>query len=81
MTAITPGRPIPWLLISHATLWKSEKLRLRNFSMLYPDSEGTKNRRAENVRTELFRLFENGRGQNIQETKLTTWVAFNAVTE
>lgn len=51
------------------------------FSMLYPDSEGTKNRRAENVRTELFRLFEHGRGQNIQQTKLSTWAAFNAVTE
>ena len=51
------------------------------FSMLYPDRPEQKNRRAENVRKELFRLFEQGRGQNIPETKLTTWAAFNAVTE
>ncbi|WP_237228813.1 DUF932 domain-containing protein [Rubinisphaera sp. JC750] len=51
------------------------------FEMLYPDSEGTQNRRAENIRSELFRLFEHGRGQDIPKTKLTTWAAFNAVTE
>ena len=51
------------------------------FAMLYPDSEGMQNRRAENIRSELFRLFEQGRGQDIPETKLTTWAAFNAVTE
>ena len=51
------------------------------FTMLYPDSEGTQSRRTENIRSELFRLFEHGRGQDIPETKLTTWAAFNAVTE
>lgn len=51
------------------------------FSMLYPDHPEAKNRRAENVRKELFRLFESGRGQEILETKRTTWAAFNAVTE
>lgn len=51
------------------------------FQTLYPDRRGTKSRRAENVRNELFRLFENGRGQNLPETKLTTWAAFNAITE
>ena len=51
------------------------------FSTLYPDQPEVKNRRAENVRNELFRLFEWGRGQEIPETKLTTWSAFNAVTE
>jgi len=51
------------------------------FKALYPDSEESRTRRAENVRGELFRLFENGRGQDIPETKLTTWSAFNAVTE
>ena len=51
------------------------------FEALYPDRPGVKTRRAENVRDELFRLYENGRGQNLPETKLTTWAAFNAVTE
>ena len=51
------------------------------FETLYPDQPESKNRRAENVRKELFRLFEHGRGQSIPETKLTTWAAFNAVTE
>ena len=51
------------------------------FETLYPDSEDVKNRRAQNVRHELFRLFENGMGQDIAETKLTSWAAFNAVTE
>jgi phage/plasmid-like protein (TIGR03299 family) len=35
------------------------------FETLYPDSDEGKNRRAENVRTELFRLFEHGLGQDI----------------
>lgn len=51
------------------------------FANLYPDGPYAKNRRAENVRSELLRLFENGRGQDIPETRLTTWAAFNAVTE
>ena len=51
------------------------------FQSLYLDSDQMKTRRVENVRTELFRLFENGRGQDIPETRLTTWAAFNAVTE
>lgn len=51
------------------------------FESLYPDSDQGKTRRAENVRAELFRLFENGMGQDIPETKLTAWAAFNAVTE
>jgi phage/plasmid-like protein (TIGR03299 family) len=51
------------------------------FESLYPDTADGKNRRAQNVRGELFRLFESGMGQDIPETKLTTWAAFNAVTE
>lgn len=51
------------------------------FAALYPDSTDTKNRRAQNVRNELFRLFEHGRGQDIPQIKLTSWAAFNAVTE
>lgn len=58
----------------------SEQLK-QYFESLYPDAEDAKSRRAQNVRSELFRLFEEGRGQEIPETRLTTWSAFNAVTE
>ncbi len=51
------------------------------FASLYPDVPDAKNQRAKNVRNELFRLFEHGRGQEIPEIKLSTWAAFNAVTE
>jgi len=51
------------------------------FESLYPDVEGKPNTRAKNIRSELHRLFEHGRGQNIPQTKLTMWSAFNAVTE
>lgn len=51
------------------------------FRQLYPDpSEGDKTR-AENTRTELFRLFEQGRGQDIDAVRYSTWAALNAVTE
>ncbi|MEX1028357.1 MAG: DUF932 domain-containing protein [Candidatus Paceibacterota bacterium] len=66
------------LLASH---YPSRQQLQDYFATLYPDAPDMKNRRAENVRSELFRLFENGRGQNIPETRLTTWAAFNAVTE
>jgi len=51
------------------------------FKSLVPDPEEGNKARAENVRNELFRLFENGKGQDIPEIKLTTWAALNAVTE
>lgn len=51
------------------------------FASLYPDKPDTKNQRAKNVREELFRLFEHGRGQDIPQVKLSSWAAFNAVTE
>lgn len=51
------------------------------FAALYPETPDTKNQRVKNIRKNLEYLFENGRGQNIPETKLTTWTAFNAVTE
>jgi phage/plasmid-like protein (TIGR03299 family) len=51
------------------------------FYSLYPDSDDANRLRARNIRRELFRLFEYGRGQAISETKLTAWSAFNAVTE
>lgn len=68
--------------INHlANHYPSQQQLATYFQRLYPDQEGSKNKRTENVRTELFRLFEEGRGQDIPETKFTTWAAFNAVTE
>ena len=51
------------------------------FQLLYPDPLMGSKSRAENVRNELFRLFEEGRGQDLQGIRHTTWAAFNAVTE
>ncbi|HQZ66361.1 MAG TPA: DUF932 domain-containing protein [Planctomycetaceae bacterium] len=51
------------------------------FEQIYPDRDGSANSRARNVREQLLHLFEHGRGQNIPETRLTAWSAFNAVTE
>jgi phage/plasmid-like protein (TIGR03299 family) len=51
------------------------------FKALYPDPEEGNPSRAQNVRDELFRLFEHGQGQDIPEIKSTTWAALNAVTE
>ncbi len=53
----------------------------RYFEQLYPDRDGMVNARSKNIRAKLFQLFEHGRGQNIPETRLTAWSAFNAVTE
>ncbi|SIO63256.1 phage/plasmid-like protein TIGR03299 [Singulisphaera sp. GP187] len=51
------------------------------FKALYPDPEDGNPARSQNVRDELFRLFENGKGQDIPEIKLTSWAMFNALTE
>lgn len=51
------------------------------YKALVPDPEEGNPARARNTRDELFRLFENGRGQDIPEIKSTTYAAFNAVTE
>jgi len=51
------------------------------FKALYPDPEVGNPARAGNVRNELFRLFEGGKGQDIPEIKLTSWAMLNAVTE
>lgn len=51
------------------------------FKRLVPDPDEGNKARAQNVRNDLFRLYESGKGQDIPEIKLTTWAAFNAVTE
>lgn len=51
------------------------------FKALYPDPEDASNKRAENVRLELTRLFEEGRGQTIPGIRHTSWAALHAVTE
>lgn len=51
------------------------------FDALYPDPEEGNPSRSRNVRDELFRLFEGGKGQDIPEIKSTSWAMFNALTE
>ncbi len=51
------------------------------FKALYPDPTEGNPARAQNVRDELFRLYEGGQGQDIPEIRGTTWAALNAVTE
>jgi phage/plasmid-like protein (TIGR03299 family) len=51
------------------------------FSTLYPDPIDGNNTRAENVRAELFRLFDQGIGQNIPGVRHSAWAALHAVTE
>lgn len=51
------------------------------FEGLYPDSPDGKNKRAENIRSELFRLFEEGKGQDIPGVRHSAWAALYAVTE
>jgi phage/plasmid-like protein (TIGR03299 family) len=51
------------------------------FAELYPDREGSRTGRAQNIRATLNRLFEEGRGQDIPDVRYSAWAAFNAVTE
>lgn len=52
------------------------------FRALYPDPPETKdNARAEKVRDELLRLFDEGIGHDDPAIKGTTWAAFNALSE
>lgn len=56
--------------------------QLKNFfETLYPDLPDGKNKRSENIRSELFRLFEEGRGQDIPGIRHCSWAALHAVTE
>jgi phage/plasmid-like protein (TIGR03299 family) len=51
------------------------------FKALYPDPQAGNNKRAENVRTELHRLFEQGTGQDIPGIRHSAWAALHAVRE
>ncbi len=51
------------------------------FSILYPDPLFGNKTRAENVRIELFRLFDEGIGQDIPGIRHSAWAALHAVTE
>lgn len=53
----------------------------RYFKMLYPDTAEVESRKTENIRHNLERLFEEGRGQDIYSIRGTAWAALNAVTE
>jgi phage/plasmid-like protein (TIGR03299 family) len=64
-----------------ASHYPTRKQLTEYFESLYPDRDDRKNRRAQNVRAELTRLFTEGRGQDIPQTRFTAWSALNAVTE
>lgn len=51
------------------------------FEALYPDSPDVKSKRSENIRSELNRLFEEGKGQDIPGIRHSAWAALHAVTE
>jgi phage/plasmid-like protein (TIGR03299 family) len=51
------------------------------FGTLYPDPPEGCSTRAQNVRTELFRLFDEGIGQDIPGIRHSAWAALHAVTE
>lgn len=52
------------------------------FKTLYPDpEEGKNNNRAQRVRGELLRLFEEGQGHDMPAIRRSAWTAYNAVTE
>jgi len=51
------------------------------FRQLYSDPLKEDKTRAANTWTKLFRLFEKGRGQNIEAVRYSTWAALKAVTE
>jgi phage/plasmid-like protein (TIGR03299 family) len=51
------------------------------YESLYPDRANGQNRRAGNIRSKLFDLFENGIGQDMPAIRNSSWAAFNAVTE
>jgi phage/plasmid-like protein (TIGR03299 family) len=51
------------------------------FSALYPDPVDGNATRAQNVRAELLRLFEDGIGQDIPGIRHSAWAALHAVTE
>lgn len=53
----------------------------RYFRMLYPDTSTVESRKTENIRQNLERLFEEGRGQGEYPIRGTAWAALNAVTE
>lgn len=68
--------------VNQLAKYEPKKVELTDyFQTLFPDPlEGSKTR-AENTRRELFRLFEEGKGQQIPGVTNTAWAAFNAVTE
>lgn len=51
------------------------------FEALYPDNPDSNSKRAQNIRTELTRLFEEGMGQDIPGIRHSSWAALHAVTE
>ena len=51
------------------------------FRELVPNPKDGNQTRARNIRKHLWKLFENGRGQDIAEVRYSAWTVYNAVTE
>jgi phage/plasmid-like protein (TIGR03299 family) len=64
-----------------ASVYPTQAQLTAYFKALYPDEEGKDNTRAEGIRAELHRLFEEGIGHDMPQIRGTVWTAFNAVTE
>ncbi len=64
-----------------ASFYPTSDQLLSYFSDLYPDPVDGNATHAKNVRAELFRLFEDGIGQDIPGIRHTAWAALHAVTE
>jgi phage/plasmid-like protein (TIGR03299 family) len=64
-----------------ASYYPTQDQLQRFFQTLYPDPVEGNNKRAENIRAELFRLYDEGIGQNIPSIRHTAWAALHAVTE
>jgi phage/plasmid-like protein (TIGR03299 family) len=69
-------------VINQLARYQPSVTQLQNyFRALYPGSAEGVVTRAQNIRCELTRLFEEGRGQEIHGIRHSAWAALNAVTE
>ena len=64
-----------------ASYYPTQEQLSRYFKTVYPDTSVIESTRTENIRQNLERLFEEGRGQDMYEVRGTAWAALNAVTE
>jgi phage/plasmid-like protein (TIGR03299 family) len=54
---------------------------IKYFEELLPNEEVSQRRRRANIRSKMFFLFEQGKGNDVEGIRGTAWAAYNAVTE